>query len=77
MTLGGADAFADTIVEFAPAETIDSFVRPSLIFISILLPINIVWAILIGKVVADILFYTIAALSKKYLVENKGLTSVT
>ena len=50
------------VAEFGPAELLDSLlVRPGLIALAVWLLPGTLWALLVGKVLADIVFYVIAA----------------
>ncbi|MFT4135363.1 hypothetical protein [Microbacterium sp.] len=50
------------VAEFGPAELLDSLlVRPGLIALALWLLPGTLWALLVGKVLADIVFYVIAA----------------
>lgn len=50
------------VAEFGPAELLDSLlVRPGLIALAVWLLPGTLWALLVGKVLADVVFYVIAA----------------
>lgn len=60
------------VIEFGPAEVLDSFVmRPILIFIALRYVENIALGILIGRSIADVFFHVVAGmmytLRKKYI----------
>lgn len=49
------------VVEFGPAELVDPFlVRPALLALAMHLVPGVHWAVIIGKVTADLIFYTVA-----------------
>jgi hypothetical protein len=62
----------DLLIEFGPAEIVDSFVvRPFCMYIFPLLTHHFVLGILAGKLVADVIFYSIAIVS--YELKKKHL----
>jgi hypothetical protein len=44
-------------VEFGPAEALDSFLRPALIYAAPVLLGNVVWGWIVGGFLADVTFY--------------------
>jgi hypothetical protein len=62
IALAAANTLRDVIVEFGPAEVVDSLLaRPALMYIGPRLLHNFTLGLLAGKIVADLLFYTLAA----------------
>ena len=50
------------LAEFGPAELLDSLlIRPAALFLGVLLLPDPVWGLLAGKIVADLVFYAMAA----------------
>jgi ornithine decarboxylase len=62
---------AAAAVEFGPAEVLDTFViRPAAMFLGSLATGNVIVGVLIGKVVADLIFYGLAITSYEILVRR-------
>jgi hypothetical protein len=59
--LTGANTVRDMLIEFGPAELVDSFlVRPFFMFLMPSLLDNFTAGILLGKLAADVIFYSLA-----------------
>jgi len=62
---------AAAVVEFGPAEIVDTvLIRPAAMFLASLATGNVIVGVLIGKVVADIVFYGLAITSYEVLVRR-------
>jgi hypothetical protein len=75
LALAAMHTARDMLVEFGPAEAVDSFfTRPLFMYLGPQLLHNVGVGLLAGKLVADLLFYTLAATSyelKKYWLRTR------
>ncbi|MCE7986123.1 MAG: hypothetical protein DYG89_33515 [Caldilinea sp. CFX5] len=76
-----AQILRNLVLEFGPAELVDPlFVRPALLALAMNLIPSMHWAVLSGKVAADLLFYTIAISSlelRRRLATKKAYNKVS